>query len=74
MVCELFVSESLAFPAFVHDGSREGRVDAISEFMDQSMGENDQVVAWLLQGYEKGEIDNIEDVLSIMAGEEVWLA
>ena len=36
MVCELFVFESLAFPAFMHNGSREGRVDAISEFMDQS--------------------------------------
>jgi hypothetical protein len=72
MICEQYVSESLSFPTFVHDGTREGRCEAITAFIGKYEGPYEDILNWLLKKYLEGE-GRIEDALCILCGEDVTL-
>lgn len=74
MIREVFATERTLFPTFTHDGSRFGRVQAIREFLAQATGPDDDMVEFLLDGYQVGDLDTIEPILGIIAGEEVILS
>ena len=71
MVVEQFSTEKTLFPPFTHDGSREGRTQAIRDFLAQATGPDDDLIEFLLDGYERLDLDDIQPILSVIAGEDV---
>lgn len=73
MQTDYYGNDSIQFPPLVHNDSRKSIVEAIMEFMAMAPDEdNDGVVFKLLDKFEDGADISVREILSFMAGEEVW--